>query len=248
MHHYFSSLFVLIFSTLVYPQSDKLKIEPLNDHMYVYTTYQVFQGVEYSSNALYVVTDEGVILIDTPWDKDQYIPLVEHIRREHNKEIKWVITTHFHEDRSGGLDYFNKAGAETYTYALTNEILKQRNEPQATFTFGSTKQFNLGKEKIEVYFLGEGHSKDNTVVWFPEEAILYGGCLIKSAEATTIGNIVDGNVEAWPATIKAVKRKFKKAKVIIPGHDAWNQSGHLENTARILSAYQAQKLKNNKQL
>jgi len=204
--------------------------------------------VEYSSNALYIVTDEGAILIDTPWDKEQNDPLVEHIRKQHNKEVKWVITTHFHGDRSGGLDYFRKLGAQTYTYALTNEILKERNEPQAEFTFGKEKHFTFGKEELTVYFLGEGHSLDNTVVWFPKEKILYGGCLIKSAEATDIGYIGDGNTDAWPATIKAVKRKFKQAKTVIPGHDNWNQSGHIENTERILSAYNAQKVKNNKQI
>lgn len=234
------SIALLACSVFAHAQSDKLKIEKLNDNMYVYITYQEFKGVLYSSNALYVVTDEGVILIDTPWDKDQYVPLVEHIKKEHNKEIKWVVTTHFHEDRSGGLDYFKKLGAKTYTYSLTNEILKQRNEPQAEYTFGKEKSFTFGKEKLSVYFLGEGHSLDNTVVWFPKEKVLVGGCLIKSAEATTIGNIVDGNTAAWPATMKEVKRKFKQAKTIIPGHDEWKMSGHIENTERIISTYNQQ--------
>lgn len=246
MSKFLTCLSFLLGTILAYSQSDKLKIEKLNDHMYIYTTYQVFNGVSYSSNALYVVTDEGVILIDTPWDKDQYVPLVEHIRNQHQQEVKWVITTHFHEDRSGGLDFFNKTKAETYTYELTNKILKERNDPQATYTFGKEKTFTFGNEEFTVYFLGEGHSKDNTVVWFPKEKVLYGGCLIKSAEATSIGNIADGNTEAWPYTIEEIKRRFGQAKVIIPGHDAWNQSGHIENTERILSAYQAQKSNNNK--
>ena len=248
MYKFLSSILLLASTTFVFAQSKPLKVEKLQDNIYVYITYQMYNGVEYSSNALYIVTDEGAILIDTPWDKEQNDPLVEHIRKQHNKEVKWVITTHFHEDRSGGLDYFRKAGAETYTYALTNEILKNRNEPQAEFTFGKEKHFTFGKEEIVVYFLGEGHSKDNTVVWFPKEQVLYGGCLIKSAEATDIGYIGDGNTDAWPATIKAVKSKFKQAKTVIPGHDNWNQSGHIENTERILSAYNAQKVKNNKQI
>lgn len=240
MHRILSVITILICTTLVHAQSDKLKIKQLNDNMYIYTTYQEFQGVTYSSNSMYVLTDEGAILIDTPWDKDQYEPLLEYIRSNHNKEVKWVITTHFHEDRSGGLGYFNSIGAQTYTYALTNEILKERNEPQAQHSFNKEKQFTFGNEKLAVYFLGEGHSLDNTVVWFPKEEVLYGGCLIKSAEATTIGNIADGNVIAWPKTIEAVKQKFKNAKVIIPGHDEWDMTGHIENTERILSAYNQQ--------
>ncbi|MDM1359918.1 MUS/TUS/MOC family subclass B1 metallo-beta-lactamase [Myroides marinus] len=246
MRKILSTVALLICATVAHAQSDKLKIEKLNDYMYVYTTYQEFKGITYPSNALYVLTDEGAILIDTPWDKEQYEPLVNHIKEEHHKDVKWVITTHFHEDRSGGLDYFNKLGAQTYTYSLTNDILKDRNEPQALHTFGQEKQFTFGKEKLAVYFLGEGHSKDNTVVWFPKEKILYGGCLIKSAEATTIGNIEDGNVADWPKTIEVVKRKFSEAKQVIPGHDAWDMSGHIENTERILSAYAQQNSIKNK--
>lgn len=238
-------LAILACNTFVQAQSDKLQIDQLNDNMYIYTTYQEFGGVKHSCNALYVLTNEGTILIDTPWDKEQYEPLVQHIKKEHNQEVKWVITTHFHEDRSGGLEYFKQAGAETYTYSLTNEILKTRNKPQAEFTFEAKQKFKFGDEQLAVYFLGEGHSKDNTVVWFPKEQILYGGCLIKSGEADSIGNIEDGNTEAWPTTIKEVKRKFKNAKTIIPGHDAWNMPNHIENTERILSTYKQQKTKTN---
>ncbi|MVX35477.1 WUS family subclass B1 metallo-beta-lactamase [Myroides sp. LoEW2-1] len=245
MRQFLYTIALLTCSFIAHAQSEKLKIEKLNDKMYVYTTYQEFNGVQYSSNALYVVTDDGVLLIDTPWDKEQYEPLVNHIKQAHNKEIKWVITTHFHEDRSGGLDYFNKAGAQTYTFVQTNEILKERNEPQAQHTFDKERHFTFGNDKLTVYFLGEGHTKDNTVVWFPQEKILYGGCLIKSAEATSIGNIADANVNAWPETVKAVKRKFKKVKSIIPGHDQWNLSGHIENTERILEEYHRDNLNKN---
>lgn len=246
MKQLFSCIAILLCATVAHAQSDKLKIDKLNDHMYVYTTYQEFKGVQYSSNAMYVLTTNGAILIDTPWDKEQYEPLVNHIQKEHNKQVKWVITTHFHEDRSGGLDYFNKLGAKTFTYSLTNEILKERNEPQAKQSIDAEHHFIVEGETLSVHFLGEGHSKDNTVIWFPKEKVLYGGCLIKSAEATTIGNIEDGNVQAWPKTIEAVKQKFHDAQYIIPGHDAWNMPGHIENTERILNAYNQQNLSKNK--
>lgn len=248
MSKLFSSILLLVSTSFAWAQAQPLKIEKLQENMYLYITYQMYNGVSYSSNALYILTDEGAILIDTPWDKTQNDPLVEHIRKEHNKEVKWVITTHFHGDRSGGLDYFRQAGAQTYTYELTNEILKERNEPQAEFTFGKERHFTFGQEELVVYFLGEGHSTDNTVIWFPKEKVLYGGCLIKSAEATDIGYIGDGNPGAWPATIQAIQSKFKEAKTVIPGHDAWNKPGHLENTLRIVSEYNQQNLNNNKPL
>lgn len=231
-------LIATVFSSFfAYSQSQDLKINRLNEQMYVYTTFQEINGTIYAANGMYVLTDEGVILIDTPWDKTQFTPLVEYVKENHNKEINTVIVTHFHEDRAGGLAFFEALGAKTYAYELTNEILQSKNEPIAQETFGNEKDFNIAGEEFSVHFLGEGHTKDNVVIWFPNESVLYGGCLVKSAEATDLGFIGDANTQEWPATIAKVKNKFPFPDTIIPGHDDWNMWGHIENTERILRAY-----------
>lgn len=231
-------LIATVFSSFfAYSQSQDLKINRLNEHMYVYTTFQEFNGISYSANGMYVLTEGGVILIDTPWDKTQFEPLVQYIKENHNQEIKTLIVTHFHDDRAGGLAYFESLGAKTYAYELTNEILQSKDEPIAQVTFGDEKDFIVGGEEFSIHFLGEGHTKDNVVIWFPNESVLYGGCLIKSADATDIGFIGDANTQQWPLTIEKVNKKFPFPDTIIPGHDNWNMWGHIENTQRILRAY-----------
>ena len=54
---------------------------------------------------------------------------------------------------------------------------------------GQTDQANL---KI-THLTGEGHTKDNIVIWFDIEKILYCGCFVKSTESIELGNIVDAN-------------------------------------------------------
>ena len=50
-------------------QNPDIKIEKLKDNLYVYTTYNTFKGTKYAANAVYMVTDKGVVVIDSPWEK-----------------------------------------------------------------------------------------------------------------------------------------------------------------------------------
>ena len=65
-------LFILIFSLSVFGQtSDALKISQLSGDFYIFTTYQTYKDAKVGANGMYVVTNEGVVLIDLPWDKTQ---------------------------------------------------------------------------------------------------------------------------------------------------------------------------------
>ena len=41
------------------------------------------------------------------------------------------IATHSHDDRAGGLEYFGKIGAKTYSTKMTDSILAKENKPRA---------------------------------------------------------------------------------------------------------------------
>lgn len=94
--------------------------------------------------------------------------------------------------------------------------------------------FNIGGIKMRVYFAGEGHTPDNIVVWFPQTKVLYGGCLIKSTEATSIGNIADANLKAYPTTLKKLQKEFPNPRYIIPGHQSWENKKSIEHTLELL--------------
>jgi metallo-beta-lactamase class B len=53
--------------------------------------------------------------------------------------------------------------------------------PQYTFTHDTT--FNIAGVTLQAYYPGAGHTRDNIVVWVPQDKVLFGGCLIKSLEA-----------------------------------------------------------------
>jgi len=226
----------LFLSTLIHAQVKDFVIEkPVSPNLYIYKTFGVFGGKEYSSNALYLVTKKGVVLFDSPWQKSQYQSLMDTIKKRHHLPVIAVFATHSHDDRAGDFSFYTKKGIKTYASSKTNEILKKEGKATSTEIIKIGKTYTIGGQKFVVDFLGEGHTVDNLVVWFPQYKILDGGCLVKSSSATDMGFTGEANVEEWPQAIKNLQTKYPDAKMIIPGHDEWKGGGHVEHTLDLLS-------------
>lgn len=232
---------ILFFATLSnsfgQTKNSPLQISHLMGDFYVYKTFSDYKGTRIAANAMYLVTDNGVVLFDAPWDKSQFQPLLDSIKSKHNKDVVMCFATHSHEDRAGGLEFYRQKGIKTYTVKLTDNILKDKKEKRAEFIIPNDTVFKLGKYKFEVYYPGKGHAPDNIVVWFDKEKVLYGGCFIKSAEAKDLGYLGDANVKEWEKSIKKVQTKFKNPKYIIPGHDDWTDTESLNHTLKLVQEY-----------
>ncbi len=228
-------LFLFALSYGIFGQtSEALKISQLSGDFYIFTTYQTYQDMKVPANGMYVVTDEGVVLIDTPWDKTQLQPLLDHIKTKHNKDVVMTVSTHFHEDRTNGIEHLRSKGVKTYTTTKTDELSNKNGYERAEFLLEKDTDFTIGQYKFQTFYPGEGHAPDNIVVWFPKEKILYGGCFIKSTESKSIGNLSHANINEWSNSIKNVQKKFKNPKFIIPGHDGWTSTKALKHTLKLI--------------
>ncbi|MDD8018051.1 MAG: BlaB/IND/MUS family subclass B1 metallo-beta-lactamase, partial [Bacteroidota bacterium] len=187
-----------------------LEISHLTGNFYVYTTYKEYEGALIPSNSMYVVTDKGVVLFDTPWDSTQFQPLLDSIQQRYNKKVVLLIATHFHDDRTAGLNFFNQKGIATYTSKQTFDLCKMHNKNHSKYYFTKDTTFIIGNHTFQTYYPGEGHTADNIVIWCDAEKILYGGCLVKSTENFSLGNIEDANLSRWPASIKNIMTRFPK--------------------------------------
>jgi len=215
-------------------QQPKLEISHLTGNFYVFTTFNLYKGEPVPANGMYLVTDSGVVMFDTPWDTTQFQPIIDSIKSRHNKSVVVCIATHSHKDKTAGLEFFKEHGVKTFTTIQTDDISKEKGEKRAEFLMGKDTLFTVGKYKFQTCFAGQGHTADNIVVWFEKEKVLYGGCLVKSVEATDLGYVGESNIEAWPATIKKLQAKFQKPKFIIPGHGTWASNKSLEHTLKLL--------------
>jgi metallo-beta-lactamase class B len=176
-----------------YSQQTQFKITTthLVDNIYVHTSYGLPDGKNvFPSNGLYIVTKAGIILIDTPWGEDQTGQLLAFLDAKYHQKVLFCISTHFHADRTGGVGILKKHGIKTYCSVLTKQLAKQSGDKQPEFTFSKDTVFRAGGVVLQTYYPGEGHTRDNIVVWLPQHRVLFGGCLVKSLEAGDLGNIL----------------------------------------------------------
>jgi metallo-beta-lactamase class B len=211
-----------------------LRIRHLTGNKYIFTTWKSLEGKPYPSNGMYVVTRDGVVMLDTPWDTTQFSPLLDSIQRKHHAKVVMCLATHWHEDRTIGLGYYGAKGISTYTTLMTDVLSDQHGMPRARNMITRDTSFDIGGTRFQVYYPGVGHSPDNIVVWFPSDKILYGGCLIKSLESHDMGNLANADIYAWSKSISKIRSRFGRAMHVIPGHMAWGGDRLLDHTLALI--------------
>lgn len=221
----------------------KLTVAPLNDRVFVHTTYGVYQKTTFPANGLIIKTNNGVVLIDTGWDTkedtDNTRQLLQWVADSLHQPVRLCIVTHAYEDRVGGISELKKAGIRVISTPLTAQksVKLGYEAPEGILPADTT--FLVGQEPIRCYFPGEGHTSDNIVVWLPNQQILHGGCFVKSVAAFGMGNLTDANLNEWGNSVRRVMSRFGTAKIVVPGHEAWSDISALEHTLRLLEKHTA---------
>jgi metallo-beta-lactamase class B len=211
-----------------------LEIIKLSDRtlLHISTSTSPQFGTYTSNGVIYIDGNEAVVL-DTPPNDTLSALLLDWFEREHKAiKIKAIIVNHFHADALGGLKEFHKRGIQSYSTRLTAELALRDLVEVPQNTFDNLLELNVGKSKIINSYQGEAHSPDNIVTWIPKEKILFGGCMVKSLDASK-GNLGDANQKEWPNTISRVKDKYKEAKIVIPGHGEYGGLELLDYTIRL---------------
>jgi len=164
-----------------------------------------------------VIDNCEAIVFDTPINNLVSSELINWIQNTLGYKLKAVVVSHFHADCLGGLHEFHKQEIPSYAANRTIKLAKITEVIAPQNGFDKSLELMVGNKKVMNEFLGEGHTKDNIISYFPSEKVLFGGCLIKSVGSGK-GNLEDANINEWPNTVEKVKMKYRTSKIIIPGH------------------------------
>ncbi|MBX7150900.1 subclass B1 metallo-beta-lactamase [bacterium] len=214
--------------------SENLVARPLVDNIWIHTSYKNLNGHPFPSNGLVVVTSGSVFIVDTAWGDSVTIQLVKWVRKKFNKPIRWILSTHFHDDRLGGIVQAHREHVSVMAYYLTKQMAEKNKLPLPDVVFQHDSTFSIDEMEFQVYYPGAGHSPDNIVVYIPSVHVLFGGCLVKSAESTDLGFTGDAVLNEWPISIDHVMKKFPDAAIIIPGHGETGNKDLLIHTMNLL--------------
>jgi glyoxylase-like metal-dependent hydrolase (beta-lactamase superfamily II) len=162
----------------------------------------------FNSNAGFVVTDEGVVVVDALGTVPLGEALVKAIRKVTDKPIRRVVVTHYHADHFYGLAPLKKAGAEIWAHVagrayLTDGEGSRRLEQRARDLFPSVdpgmklvpadrwlekdESFMLGGVRFDVHHLGPAHSPEDVIVVVPSEGVIFSGDILFAGRIPFVG-------------------------------------------------------------
>ena len=178
----------------------------------------VIHNAAVPGNVTALVTDEGVLLVDTKYAID-YENILDMLGMVTDEPIVYVINTHYHGDHSGGNALMQNAGARVI--ASENARLKMIEGEQAGLpdvTLDQHLRIHLGGVPVDIYHFGRGHTDGDIVVHFPQQRVLAAGDLFTNGPG--LPQLIDyaggGSARAWTATLsRALVLDFETA---IPGH------------------------------
>lgn len=156
-----------------------------------------FQYHHQESNNAWLVSDDGVLVIDTRQHPRRAEELLAAIRKTTDKPIRYVINTHAHGDHYFGNSVFKREGATIITHRDTQRMMQAHHGvemkrrtgyfTQTKFdpaqvqlvlpdvTFDSKLTLNLGGRTVELLYLGPGQNPGDTLVYFPKERVMFSG-------------------------------------------------------------------------
>lgn len=148
-----------------------------------------------SSNAVVLVTDEGVLVVDTRQHPRDGQDLIDRIRKITDKPIKWVINSHFHGDHHFGNSAFKAIGATIVAQKDTARIMQRVQQKELArrgnffksrgydpsevklvlpdVTFDSEMTIRLGGREVRLAYLGPGQQEGDTFVFFPHARMVF---------------------------------------------------------------------------
>ncbi|MGU3375296.1 CHM family subclass B1 metallo-beta-lactamase [Chryseobacterium sp. M5A1_1a] len=218
-------------------KSNDLIITQISENAFIHTSFkQTNDFGNVPCNGLVVKNNHETIVFDTPINDKSSEELIKWINETLHSKINAIIPTHFHDDSMGGLQAFHNHNIPSYSYSKTIELGKENNFIVPKNSFNDSITLKVGNEEVIAKFFGEGHTKDNTVGYFPSENILFGGCLLKELEASK-GYLGDANVSAWSGTVEKVKKEYPNVKIVIPGHGEYGNKKLLDYTITLFRTH-----------
>jgi cyclase len=194
-------------------------------------------------NVAVLVTSEGVILVDDKYERD-HDAIMARIKSVTQQPVKYVLSTHYHEDHSGGNAKFLPTAEIISTRNARTNILEHKqsngspNTLPARVVFTDETSVFLGGKEVRAHYFGRGHTNGDAVMYFPEYKTIHTGDLM-AGTSPLIDYPGGGSLAEWPKTLDAAMAAWD-FDTVIPGHGAvTNKAGLLtyRNNVEKLKIY-----------
>ena len=213
-------------------EEKKVSFEQLSENAWAYTA-------EGDPNTGIIVGDDSVMIIDATATPVMAQDVIRRVRTVTDKPIKYVTLTHYHAVRVLGASGYKAEGLQQIIASQdTCDLIVERGQQDMdseigrfprlfnavesvpgltwpTLTFKGEMTLWMGQLEVKILQLGRGHTKGDTVVWLPQEKVLFSGDLVEFGATPYTG---DAYLTHWPATLDRLAALEPRA--LVPGRGA----------------------------
>jgi glyoxylase-like metal-dependent hydrolase (beta-lactamase superfamily II) len=197
------------------------------------------RGSEGRPNAGFIVTGDGVVVIDALASPAQGEQLVRTIRSVTREPLRWVVLTHHHPDHHFGAVVLRRAGARVIAHLDVSTGVDEQSRAAAESTWTlvvgrdqmagfayadvpdravvTADTLRLGGKTIVIAhaWRGAAHTAGDLIVWLPAERVLFAGDLLIEDGVTMV---VDGSGKGLLEALDTLRALAPR--IAVPGHGA----------------------------
>jgi glyoxylase-like metal-dependent hydrolase (beta-lactamase superfamily II) len=200
------------------------KIEKVKDNLYIITGSGAEDQSAFSGgNTAVLITAGGVVIVDTKlpgWGQT----ILDRIKTVTDKPITTIINTHTHGDHTGSNAFFGM-NVESIVHENTKSNMAKTDDfkgDKAAFlpkkTYKDKLTVGTGRDQIDLYYFGPGHTNGDTFVVFPALRTMHAGDMFAWKALPFIDVSNGGSAVGHPQTLAKVISTIKNVDTVITGH------------------------------
>jgi cyclase len=190
----------------------------------------------WGANQGFIVTDGGVVVVDTGFTKTASENLMREIKAKTKEPIRLVVNTHDHSDHVFGNSVFALACPATISHTVCKTQLVKFGDsrmqgyrkldarlresinglkitpPSATYDDDFT--LRVGETEIKfIHPLNGAHTRGDTILYLPQRRVLFAGDI---AWVKYHPNLEDANIPGWIGALERIDKM--DVEDVVPGH------------------------------
>ena len=219
------------------------QIEKVKDNLYMITGADPTDRNSFSGgNTGVFITNNGVVVVDTKlagWGQ----VILDKIKTVTNKPVTTIINTHTHGDHTGSNEAFGgtiEIIAQENTKANMEKMDAFKGD-KARFlpkkTFKDKMSIGSGKDRIDLYYFGRGHTNGDAWVVYTALRVMQTGDMFAWKDAPTLDRNNGGSGLEYAQTVGKVLATVKDVDTLIVGHSPLRKPAELQEYQRFMTDF-----------
>jgi cyclase len=176
--------------------------------------YAYISDNDASANSTFLVSDQGILVVDTGLNTQEGRKLLDEIRKISQAPVRWIVNTHYHPDHRGGNSVVGPDAVTISTAFTRAQLAGSTYRDSVNETVGpSGVVLYVGEHGVRIYHPGPAHTRGDLVVYFPDQRAIATGDLFLANSCPAMD---DGDMENWIVALDQMLAL--PLEQVVPGH------------------------------